>query len=248
MAIHKNISRSAYDALPGLNWSYLKNGVGRTRAHMDAAKANRKDSPAMRFGRIVHLAKLQPSEYAKLATISTKTTTRDDAVTEQERTDVAGMLVSMAALGHPRIVMPETAITWTLGGVECKALIDGVTDDPDAFLVDLKSTQNAELGAFKGEVFKRKYHAQAAYYFDGLRANGVHIQGAALLACEKESPYACGFYPLSDGWLDLGRKCYEEALEVWSDNKPAQYGTQELEVPDWCDGGVTVDDDGGISL
>lgn len=244
MAVVKNITRAEYDALPGINWSALKAGIGKTAAHIRAARLGRKDTPAFRFGRLFHLARLQPELFAALMVVDTKTTTRADAVTADEAATIGDMLHGADRV-PVEITDAETAITWDFGGVACKGLIDGLISGR---VVDLKTTQNAEPAAFKGEIFKLKYHAQLAFYVDGLRANSVSVDGASILAVEKSDPYAAALYDLAPAWLDLGRSVYEEALAVWAEDGPACYGRQELDVPDWCDPGMRMNEEGGIDL
>ncbi len=244
MALYPNLTRAEYDALPGINWSALKAGIGKTAEHIRAAKRGRKDTPAFRFGRLFHLAKLQPDLFAALTVVDTKTTTRSDRITNDEAVTIGDMLRQADLIPH-EITNCETAVTWTFGGVACKGLIDGLMGSR---VCDLKTTQNAEPAAFKAEIFKFKYHAQLAFYTDGLRANGVSIDGASILAVEKSDPHAAALYDLSPAWLDLGRTVYEEALAVWAADGPATYGRQELDVPDWCDPGVRMNAEGGIDL
>lgn len=246
MAIYRNLTRAEYEALPGINWSALKNGIGKTAAHIKAAKAGRKDTPALRFGRLFHLAILEPQKIEKLTVVETKTTSKPDCITMEEWDDIAAMRDGINRLGITEpITQPETALTWKFGGVECKCMFDGIIKPR---LIDLKSTQNAEPGAFKGEIFKYKYHGQGAFYLDGCRANGIDLDGFSILAVEKSEPFAAGLYHLDASWLDLGRSCYEEALEVWADNKPGTYGTQIIEPPEWAQPGLVMNESGGIDL
>ena len=243
MAIIPNITRAEYDALPGINWSRLKRGIGRTAAHI-AAPAGA-DKAAYKFGRAFHHSVLQPDAFATWEIVPGKTTAKAGAITESERNDIYVMTAAAAALHEGKLSHIECGVTWKREGRECKALIDGVWDE--SFLFDLKSTQNAEPGAFKGEIFKFKYHGQCAWYLEGLAANGMHLGGATLLPVEKLAPYAAGFYFLEDGWIDLGRSLVNEALATLSEGA-AGYGRRDLDVPDWAQPGLTVNEDGEIDL
>lgn len=243
MAIHPGILRAAYDALPGINWSKAKRGIGKTAAHITAPSGG--DKPAYKFGRAFHHAVLQPELFGGWKVVAGKTTTKPGAITESERADIEAMAANAGDLHGGHLSHLECAVTWKHAGRDCKALIDGLWKQ--TWLMDLKSTQNADPAAFRGEVFKFKYHGQAAWYLDGLAANGIKLQGAALLAVEKTAPHAAGFYFLSDEWIDLGRAVYEEALAVLDAGKTG-YGCQDLDVPDWAQPGLTENEDGEISL
>lgn len=246
MAIHSGITRADYDALPGINWSALKHGLGKTAAHIKAAKAGRKDSSALRFGRAFHVYVLQPQEWPTWEIKKTATTSIPTAVTEAELAAIDSMAASVASLDLGDVRFPETALTWTYGGVACKCMIDGVWG---GVLGDLKSTKDASPAEFGREVLRYKYHAQMAFYLEGAARNGLPVEGARLIAAEKTAPYAAGDYMLDGSWLDLGRKCFEDALEVWADNKGASYGSQVLALPDWMDGDEDFSEsEDGISL
>lgn len=246
MAIYQGIARSAYDNLPGLNWSKLKRGIGKTAAHIAAPSGP--DKAAYKFGRAFHHAVFQPDMFYKWEIVPGKTTTKPDAITESERDDIEAMAAAAYKLHQGRLSHIECALTWERDGQPCKAMIDAVwTDDyGNARLLDLKSTQNAEPQAFKGEVFKFRYHGQLAWYLDGLAANGIEVAGPSLLPVEKAAPYAAGLYGL-DEWMDLGRQLYNEALSVLAENRTG-YGHQDLDVPEWCQPGLTMNANGGIDL
>jgi hypothetical protein len=246
MTIHGPITRAEYDALPGINWSALKCGLGKTRAHIDAAKHGRKDSTALRFGRAFHCRCLQVEKWGEWETVSTKTTTNPNAVTEAERDSIDAMCSSINQMRLPVPSMVECAMTWEYGGVHCKAMIDGMWE---RMLGDLKSTKDASPQVFGSEIIKYKYHGQLAWYMEGLQRNGIEVHGAQIIAVEKTDPYASACHVIGGSWLDLGRKCFEDALEVYADNRVACYGIAELELPDWMesDDEFTEDED-GISL
>ena len=241
MAIIPNITRADYDAMLGLNWSKLKRGIGRTAAHINADPGG--DKPAYKFGRAFHHAVLQPELFAQWSVVPGKTTTKPDSITESEQHDIQCMAQAAYEFHGGRVTHQEVAVTWDYAGHKCKALIDGVLDGR---LLDLKSTQNAEPGAFKGEVFKYKYHGQMAWYSAGLAANGMPMP-ACILAVEKSAPYSAGLYNLDPAWIDLGRALYDEALTALAEGK-THYGELDLEVPEWAQPSLTINEDGGVDV
>lgn len=239
--LYPNITREQYDALPGINWSALKCGIGKTRAHIDTAKAGRPDTQAFKFGRAFHHIILQPDRMREWKISESKTTTLFDTLTTRELADLESMALSANALPSVwDIKSQETAATWTYGGVDCKGLIDGMVGDR---IIDLKSTKDSGPLAMTQEILRLKYHGQLAWYVEGWRKNGVEISGASIIAVEKSAPFAAGEYLLGEDWLDLGRREYEKALEVYADNLTS-YGTSELPLPEWAGPGVTETDEG----
>jgi hypothetical protein len=245
MAIHHGISRSEYEQLPGINWSALKCGIGKTADHIKAARAGRKDSPAMRFGRAFHAALLQPEIFSQWETVSTATTKNPLAVTETELNSIERMLASIRSLGLGEPKMCETALTWKYGGVECKCMFDGIWGTT---LGDPKSTKDASPAGFGQEIRRYSYHGQIAFYLEGAQRNGLCLSGGMLIAVEKTAPYGAAAYDLSGTYLDQGRKLVEDALEVWADGKTAIYGRSTMDPPDWYNDDEFSEDEDGISL
>jgi len=239
--LYPNITRAEYDALPGINWSALKCGIGKTRAHVDAAKLGRPDTQAFKFGRAFHHWVLQPEKKSEWKVNDAKTTTLFDTLTRGEVCALEAMTVQASELaGTKAMASQETAATWTYGCIECKGLIDGMVGKR---IVDLKSTKDASPHAMTQEILRMKYHGQLAWYVTGWRTNGVEIDGASIIAVEKSSPFAAAEYLLGEDWLDLGRREYEKALEVYADGLTS-YGTSELPLPEWAGPGVSETDEG----
>lgn len=239
--LYESITREQYDALPGINWSALKCGIGKTRAHIDAAKIGRPDTQAFKFGRAFHHWILQPGKKAGWNISDAKTTTLFDTLTNREVNDLEAMTDSLASNNTiKRAHSQETAMTWVYGGVKCKGLIDGMGD---ALLFDLKSCKDSSPLAMTQEILRLKYHGQLAWYQEGLRKNGVTVRAVSIVAVEKSAPFASAEYLLGEDWMDLGRREYEKALEVYADGLTS-YGTSELPLPEWAGPGVTETEDG----
>ncbi len=239
--LYPNITREQYDALPGINWSALKCGIGKTCAHVHSALHGRPDTQAFKFGRAFHEWVLQPTKKTNWKISEAKTTTLFDTLTMRELADLEAMALSANSLDSVwRITGQESAATWTYGGVDCKGLIDGMVDDR---IIDLKSTKDSSPLAMTQEILRLKYHGQLAWYVEGWRKNGVNITGASIIAVEKSAPFASGEYLLGEDWMDLGRREYEKALEVFADGLSG-YGKSELPLPEWAGPGVTETEDG----
>lgn len=63
--IGRRIPFAEYAAIDAVNWSSLKQGIQSLKHYRDALDVERKDTPAMRFGRAVHCACLEPDEFPR---------------------------------------------------------------------------------------------------------------------------------------------------------------------------------------
>ena len=101
-------------------------------------------------------------------------------------------------------------------GVQCKCrpdwLIAGVA------IVDVKSSENASAAAFQRSVVSWRYHVQAAWYLDGIRAaTGENLQAFMFAVFEKKPPYASAFYYADADMLEIGRREYRRNLALYAD-------------------------------
>ena len=182
------MTHSDYDALPGVRWSYLKE-MGRSPAHYRYAVDHpREDTAALRLGRAVHLAVLQPELFGDSYTTWQGTRRGKDwdifrlsaearGVEVLTADEVALCLALQTAVRSDPVAGPllrvgsaEAPVQWTdpAGGVACKALID-FRDD---CFIDLKTTRDASPGGFGREVVRYGYAGQMAFYRRGLAETG----------------------------------------------------------------------------
>tara|TARA_R110002020_G_scaffold57022_3_gene157204 strand:- start:250 stop:1017 length:768 start_codon:yes stop_codon:yes gene_type:complete len=82
----------------------------------------------------------------------------------------------------------------------------------DKYVVDLKSCQDASPRAFKYDIFKYGWHIQAAFYMDVCEVNEFYF-----IASEKNHPYECQAYKLSDDLINQGRQAYMDSIKIWKD-------------------------------
>ncbi len=119
---------------------------------------------------------------------------------------------------------------------------------PDAYgpklIVDLKTCQDASAGEFGRSAARFEYHAQAAFYYDGLRSAGIVDEDATFvfLAVEKTAPFGVGVYAMTPNHLDAGRLLYQEALDTYVECQAsgewpsyvASLTIQPLSLPKWA--------------
>lgn len=235
MTLHPGIDRAAYEALPGLNWSALKQGQGRTGMHIQTYLdgVERTDSASFKFGRALHQAILQPEIFATSWTIKpgVKTTTVDGMLSESEAAHITAIAAKFHALGL-QIEQTELAMTWERDGYACKGSIDAIT--VDGHLLDLKTTDDASPKAMAASSWRFGYHSQLAYYRQGLIANGIEVKTCLIIALEKAPPYSVGVYRLGDYALQRGEKTIAFLLGLYRDRTTADYPPIELPTPTWA--------------
>lgn len=142
---------------------------------------------------------------------------------------------------------------WEIDGRTCKGTMDV---NGGTFINEIKTTRCSHPEWFQREALRRKYHAQVAWYRDGLDVARVKDDSlfepappseidCYITAVESALPYAVTVLKLTDRVLDAGRALYRswwEELRVCeaSDQWPAY--TQSVvafDVPDnaWSDDG-----------
>lgn len=214
-----------YDRLARVNWSTLKE-IRRSPAHYRQRLLEpRADTPAMRLGRCVHLAVLEPELFAATVERWPKkngkragkkwsafveehkgceilTETEHDLCLDLQRAvrgdREAGRLLSAGKA--------EQTALWTddATGLDCKGRIDYVSP---VGIVDLKTARDAGPSEFGRAAWRSLYHCQSAFYQDGWAAShGGEMLPVYLIAVEKESPIVAQVYHLNDDILQTGRE------------------------------------------
>lgn len=130
----------------------------------------------------------------------------------------------------------EETINWTLNDRVCEGTPDVFTRDR---LVDLKTTRDSSPYRFSRDAQRYGYHAQLAWYLDGIVSSGLGTPKAAfIVAVESSAPYPVTVFELTEQTLELGRRMYRlwfERLMVCeqSDTWPAYVShIVDLEIDD----------------
>ena len=93
--------------------------------------------------------------------------------------------------------------------VDCKGMLDCYRPESD-IIIDLKTTQDCSYNTFSKSVKKFKYHKQAAFYMDAVKAEEYII-----IAVEKSPPFSINIIQLGNQLIDKGREMYNQELEVY---------------------------------
>jgi len=223
-----------YKDIIGLNYSGAK-VLLKSPAHYQAwLTAEHKDSPAMKFGRLVHTATLQPKEFNAKVAISpdvdrrtkvgkeayevfVSALTADTEVVDKDTYDIVCAVTesaekALASLGCDTTKWStEEPVSKQWNGAFIKGRPDLVTAiNGEKVVIDLKTTQDASADSFSRDVFNFKYFLQAAFYME--------LTGASrflLIAVEKEAPYATKVYELDEAAIAEGKRLMESAMSTY---------------------------------
>lgn len=231
-----------------VRFSCLKN-MARSPAHYLESLKGRADSASMRIGRLVHLAVFGQEPVIFDGTRRGKeweafqVLHRDADIFTATEADAAIPIIA-SLLDDPKhwhakelltSGVAEKRLDWTWLGRACR----GTPDIAGEFLVDLKTTRNAQPEWFAREALFRSYHAQLAWYRQGLVLSGAQPPGLVyIVAVETSPPYPVVVRPLTERAMEQGeRLCrlwMERLLSCEATNEWPGYvqSAVELDVPD----------------
>lgn len=134
----------------------------------------------------------------------------------------------------------EQIVYWTdhETGIECRGRVDHL----NGRLSDLKTAQDVSPRIFAAAVARYGYHAQLAFYSDGLEANGLTMgELPAIIAVESKAPFDVVVYEFGEEQLAAGRTLYRKCLRELSacratDTWPGIGGgaIQPMVLPEWA--------------
>lgn len=261
--IYHDIPNADYhmDAM-SISCSGLKH-LGISPAHYLAYVAEPpKETPALVFGRQVHMAVLEPDKWAERHAVAPKIDRRtkagklawesfleescgkeiisaDDAETIKRMIEaVHSHPAARSLLEAPGAV--EASAWWEdrETSEKCRCRPDKARDD--GILVDLKTCESAAPDAFMRASWKYEYQMQAALYLDGWKAAGGKAEAFVFLAVEKAPPYAVACYMADADMVAYGRGQYLNRLVTLAECRAANHWPaysekiQPLGLPAWA--------------
>jgi hypothetical protein len=122
-------------------------------------------------------------------------------------------------------------------GVMRRARFDWLAD---GYVVDYKTTTDADPSAFASSAARFDYAMQAAWYLDIARDLGRDVDGFAFIVQAKEPPYAVSVCELDWASEELGRRRNRSALDLYAacvaaDDWPAYGdGLHTISLPKWA--------------
>lgn len=271
------ISNDDYHAGPGISKSGLWTIYTQTPAHYkyppEKAEKTTAQQGTLDFGSASHCAILEPEEFENRyvrgpedrkgnkwkdlvegVALSGKTVIvqkdYDNVLAIRDRVHADSWLNGIITGGKPIV---EGSAYWIdpATGCLCRCRPDLYRADLKV-MVDCKSTRSAHPSDFARSVANFGYHAQEAFYADGMNTIGQPVAATVFIAWEKESPYATAVYELPPSIVEEGRATMRKALNIYAacvkdESWPAypegvqelkfkRYHFMETEAPDFADG------------
>jgi hypothetical protein len=117
----------------------------------------------------------------------------------------------------------EQTLVWPEGSIWCRARLDWIHRDFET-IDDLKTTTDAEPGAFARALYGRGGDLQAAFYLRGLRVLTGHDAAFRFVVVENAWPFAVSVVQLSPMALAFAAEKVDRAIQIWA---------RCLETGDW---------------
>jgi hypothetical protein len=253
-----SVPAERYHAAAGVSKSMLDILAEKTPAHLQAYLKGevRDETPAMRFGTILHRALLEPDTFEDGFYVrpdgmkfNTKTGIEwQDAhpdkpiITAEESEQITRMVDAVHTHPFARRLLaggqPEQSIfVEDTHGTLRKSRLDALTKGN--VLPDVKTTESAALDNFERSISRYRLHCQAAFYLDNCNLAGIEKVSFFFVCVEKSPPYAVRCLQLMPEVIDYGRTLYQRDLQVYrncveTDFWPAwSEGFEECGLPSW---------------
>lgn len=271
------LTRAQYEAIDAINWSLLRSMRISPKQFQHDRTNGRADTASMKLGRAVHVAVFEPQRFESEFVVYQGAVRRGkeweafrqlhehhEIITRDEQGEAIAIrdavFADPIARDYLRGGYAEQSFTWQdfESKLMCKCRVDLVHE----VLVELKSTNKIVPGAFASEAARLGYHGQIAFYYDGIRANGISLErDPVLISVQNEAPYDVAVYRVPPEVLMAGRIEYGRLLlrllDCFEYNEwPGVAGDEELtfRLPEWAMsqpekpftiGGVPIDFNGG---
>lgn len=224
------------------------------RHYMDSEKVQ---TPALVFGAAMHKMLLEPETFLDEFAVAHKVDRRTKVgreswqlfidscetnnltiISDEDFDKIADMVNAVNA--NPLAVQllngdHEKTYVWTddMTGERCKCRVDCLTEyDGKPLIVDYKTTESCEDGAFERSCRKYGYQFQAGMYCEGVFQNTFEECGFAFVAQEKKEPYAVRVYFCNDEWIKRGYDKYRELIGIYHQCRESGnwYGYDDVEL------------------
>ena len=243
-----------YSEINAVNHSTLKAMAISPRHYQCALTTPRKDTDAMRLGRLMHAMVFEPTEIdgrwaiwdggrraGKEWEAWQVANTGKEIIKAPEDWEAAERVAAAieqcpAAAGYLREGKSEHTITWTdqRTGVDCKGRVDWITSDSST-IVDLKTCRSVTKRDIQRAIAGMSYHAQAAFYLDGALASRF-----VWIFVEQHQPHDVVVVRASEDWIAAGRALYQGWLDrLVQCQRAGEWpgvadGEIDVEVPAWA--------------
>ena len=246
---------SDYSDLAGVNYSHLKEMARSPLHYQHRLTAPRTDTPAMRLGRAIHTAVLEPdlfpvhwtlydgrragnawTEFAEVNASKGILTVDEYETVLNIRDAVHRHKVARRLLRYGK---SEVTLRWVdpVSRIRCKARLDHLRGDA---LTDLKSTKDIDNRVFGRLAANMGYAGQLGFYRLGLLATGHDIAPVRIIAVESAAPHDVAVFTVDEDILEVGvmevRKLLHQVKDCRRKRRwPGRYESEEsLEFPQWA--------------
>ena len=237
-----------YNSMPGIRRSDLWK-INKTPYHFRYAMDNPEPkTPALLFGAAAHKYILEQDtfydEFAVAPIVDRRTKEGKaiwsdftskcevnglEAITADDFEQIKAMNEAIDKHPNARRLLTgehEKTFTWVDGqtGEPCKVKVDCLAEfNGQKYIVDYKTTESCEDGAFERSCRKYGYKFQAGMYREGVFQNTFDEYGFAFVAQEKNEPYAVRVYFCSKDFIDEGYDQFRTLLGLYHICKVSDY-------------------------
>jgi hypothetical protein len=234
--------------------------------YQDAIQHPLEDTDAMRIGRAVHCAVLEPARFsasypvwggarrAGSEWVAFLAACDGDYLREEEAETVRAM--SGAVRGHTEAAKllltgeSETVLEWTDPDtdIECKGRVDWLRP---GVVADLKTTRDGDKRTFERQSASMHYFSQLGFYSMGAEAMFGRPHKAAIISVENVRPYDVAVYRVPALVLDRGKALCRTWLRRLAECRatglwPGRYSeVLDYELPAWMMGQDEIELEGG---
>jgi hypothetical protein len=244
-----------YAAIKATNWSTLRAMAISPKHYQYALTTPRPDTPAMRLGRAVHTATLEPDVFPLQWTVydgrragkvwdEFAAVNADKSILTVDEYETA-LAIRDAVHAHKsarrllRYGKPEVSLRWVDKQTRqrCKGRLDWLRGDT---LIDLKTSRDVDPHAFGRTAAQLDYHGQLAFYRRGLLATGHNPGPVYIIAVENSGPFDVMVYEVDDDVLAWGDEIVGSLLHQLKVCRKRRSwpgrdsGVQELQYPSWA--------------
>ena len=251
-----------YDQIKAVNFSSLKYMEKGPLHYLYNKQHPKKPTEAMALGTAVHCMVLEPEQFGERYAII-DLNRNSNAYKEQARLEAeAGRIIlktpeleriklitaSVRGHGHAMALLKgterELTLQWEYDGVQRKGRVDAYKP---GVLIDLKTCADPQPWAFSAQSFKMFYHAQMAFYAEGIKVLYGEYPEVYMIAVQNKEPYETVLYHIPLEVLQRGEMKINDWIEqlldcIEADSYHGNYGgVQELALPGWAET-MEVDD------
>lgn len=252
-------TEAAYNAIPAVRWSKLKAmRISPLAFRWNELHGDDEDSVSMRIGRAVHSMLLEPEKFLTDFAIWPKVRRGKEYeafVEKQQGKDIiigseaeAAEQCVKAIQRHPLALdvltsatRREHTLTWTdaTTGLRCKARCDLI----NGALAELKTGQDVTPRLFAQQCARLAYHGQAAWYTNGLEANGFDLHGRPrFVVVQNRPPFDVVVFRASEQMMEQGHALARKLLDLYAECVEAERWDGiapdrevDLHMPAWVD-------------